>query len=74
MGTIKCHLSRILGERRISQRKLAQESKLSTYTINKLYNEKWQKIEKETIVKLCRALDITPGELFEYVPDTEQNT
>jgi putative transcriptional regulator len=67
LGFIKCHLSRILGERRISQRELARMSGLSNFTVNKFYNERWQGIDQDTLVKLCKALNVQVGELLEYV-------
>lgn len=67
---IKCYLSRILGERRISQRELAKMTGLSTATVNKLYNETWTRIDKATIIKLCKTLGVQVGELFEYVEET----
>jgi len=72
MGDIRCRLSRILGDRRISQRELAKKSGLSTFTINKFYNEKWVGVDRETMVKLCEALGVQVGELFEYVPGVEK--
>jgi len=72
MGDIRCRLSRILGDRRISQRELAQKSGLSTYTVNKFYNEKWVGVDRETMVKLCEALGAGVGDLFEYVPEPEK--
>ncbi len=73
MGDIRCRLSRILGDRRIPQRELAKKSGLSTYTINKLYNERWQGVDKETLIKLCETLDVQIGDLFEYVPDQSKS-
>jgi putative transcriptional regulator len=67
LGDIRCRLSRILGDRRITQRKLAKKSGLSTYTINKFYNEKWQGVDRETMIKLCETLGVQVGDLFEYV-------
>ncbi len=64
MADIKCKLSAILGCRRISQRQLAKDSGLSVFTVNKLYNERWIAIERETIVKLCLALNIEVGDLL----------
>ena len=40
---------------------------LSTATINKLYNEAWTRVDKETIIKFCKALGVGVGDLFEYV-------
>jgi len=67
MGYIKCHLSKILGERRISQSGLARISGLSNFTINKFYNERWQGVDQHTIVALCKSLNVQVGDLFEYV-------
>ena len=67
MSNIKCNLSAILGTRRITQRALVKTSGLSSYTVGKFYNEKWQGVDKDTMVKLCEALGVQVGELFEYV-------
>ena len=67
MGDIRCRLSRILGERRITQKELTEKSGLSSFTVWKFYHEKWQGIDKDTMVKLCKALGVQVGELFEYV-------
>ena len=76
MSYIKCHLSKILGERRITQRDLAKRSGLSNFTVNKLYNEKWKGVDQHTLVALCKALDVQVGDLFEYVEtkDKRKNT
>ena len=67
MGDIKCRLSILLGCRRISQRQLARDSGLSVFTVNKLYNERWSGVDKQTIVKLCETLKVDVGELFVYI-------
>lgn len=73
MSKIKCHLSRILGEKRISQLELARISGLSTYTINKYYHENWKGIDEATMVKLCSALKLQVGDLFEYVDNSDDS-
>lgn len=72
-GKIKCHLSRILGEQRISQLELARISGLSTYTIHKYYHENWKGIDEATMVKLCSALKVQVGDLFEYVDNHDDS-
>ncbi|MDA2918222.1 helix-turn-helix transcriptional regulator [Desulfobacterota bacterium AH_259_B03_O07] len=67
MGDIRCRLSRILGDRRISQKELSRKSGLSTYTINKFYNEKWKGVDRTTMIKLCETLNVQVGDLFEHV-------
>lgn len=68
---IKVHLSRILGERRMTQRKLAELGNLRTSTVHMIYNEKAQRIDFDTLNRICKALGCQPGELMEYIPDTE---
>ena len=71
---IKIHLSRILGERRLTQRKVAELGNLRTSTVHMIYTEKAQRIDFDVLSRLCRALDCQPGDLLEYIPDkpTEQ--
>jgi len=64
---IKCHLSKILGIRRITQRELARKSGLSNFTVNKFYNERWRGVDQHTLVALCKTLNVQVGDLFEYV-------
>lgn len=68
---IKTNLSRILGERRITQSELAQKAELTQNTISAVYNEKWKQISKDTILKICTALDIDISDLFEIVRDNK---
>lgn len=68
---IKIHLSRILGERRITQRKLAESANLRPNTVNMLYNERAQRIDFDVLNRLCKALGCQPGDIFEYIPDEE---
>ena len=71
MGDIRCRLSRILGDRRITQRELTRESGLSSFTVWKFYNEKWQGVDRETLIKLCETLKVQVGDLFEHVEETK---
>ncbi len=67
---IKIHLSRILGERRITQKKLFEMTGISQNSISKIYNEKVKGIDFDTIEKICTALDIEIKDLLEIVPGT----
>lgn len=66
---IKIHLSRILGERRMSQRTLAELAGVRPNAIGVIYNEKAQRIDLDILERVCRALACQPGDLLEYVPD-----
>lgn len=68
---IKTNLSRILGERRITQAELARRTKLQANTINAVYNDEWKQLSRKTIYKICTALDIDISELFELAKNGE---
>ena len=72
MGDIRCRLSRILGDRRITQRELTRESGLSSFTVWKFYNEKWQGVDRDTLIKLCETLKVQVADLFEYVEEVKK--
>lgn len=65
---IKCHLSRLLGEKRMHLRELARRSGISYYSLWTLYHEKTKAIGFKTIDQICRVLGCQVGELFEYTP------
>lgn len=58
------NLSTIMGKKRIKIATLYKWTGISRRT--QLYYDKTTMIKLDTIDKLCSALDITPGELFEY--------
>lgn len=64
---IKIHLSRILGEKRITQKELSRMTKIRVNTISEIYNEKTDGIKFSTLEKICKALDIKIGDLLEVV-------
>lgn len=55
-----------MGCRRITQKKLCEVSGLAPATVNRLFNENWVAVERQTIIKLCKALDVNVGDLFVY--------
>ena len=64
---IRCRLSEILGKRRMHILELKRETGVAYSTLHRLYHEKATMVSLRTIDAVCQALDITPGELFEYV-------
>lgn len=62
---IKCHLSRIMGERRIKIAELARETGLNRNTITLLYHDKAKRVDLEAVEKLCRYLECDISDLFE---------
>lgn len=68
---IRCHLARILKERKIFRNKFAQEAGLAHTTVRGLYDDTWKTIDRATIDRVCRTLDVPINELIEIVPDSE---
>lgn len=62
---IKCHLSKMLGEKRITIKEVHEKTGLSRNTISNIYNEKAKMIDLDTIEKLCKFLNCGIGELLE---------
>lgn len=64
---IKNNLSKILGEKRMKQQELAKLTGLTFSTITLIYHDKHKSISYSVLSKICEALNIGVGELFEYV-------
>ena len=62
---IRCHLSRILGEKRLRISDVMRDTGVNRGTITRLYHEKAERIDLASVEKLCRYLDCGIGELFE---------
>lgn len=65
---IKCHLSRLMGERKMKIADVARDTGLHRNTITLLYDETAARVDLETIEQLCRLFNCSVGDLFEYEP------
>lgn len=68
---IKIHLSRILGERRMSQKRLSELTDIRRATINEMYHELVERVNLEYLSKICQVLNVKIEDLLEYVPDNQ---
>lgn len=66
---IKCHLSSILGEKKIRVAELSRDTGINKNTLHRLYNETATRVDLEVLEKLCLYLDVKIEELLEV---TEQ--
>lgn len=71
---IKCHLSRIMGERKLKIVDVARETGINRGTVTRLYHETASRIELEAVEALCRYFDCQVGDLFEYQVDNDANS
>ncbi|WP_439225824.1 helix-turn-helix domain-containing protein [Idiomarina sp. ST10R2A5] len=63
---IKCHLARMMGEKKLKVMDVARDTGLNRNTVTLLYKETAQRVEFETMEKLCRYFNCNVGDLFEY--------
>lgn len=71
---IKIHLSKILGEKRWTQKQLADVTGIRPSTINEWYHEIVQRINVEHLDRICEALECEVSDLIEYVPNKMKKT
>tara|TARA_R110000772_G_scaffold101674_4_gene202218 strand:+ start:5053 stop:5265 length:213 start_codon:yes stop_codon:yes gene_type:complete len=61
---ITCHLSTILGEKKIKVAELSRDTGINKNTLHRLYNETATRVELEMIEKLCLYLGVEISDLF----------
>ena len=62
---IKCHLARLMGERKMKIMDVARETGLNRNTVTLLYKETAQRIDLEAIDKLCDLFECEVSDLLE---------
>ena len=68
---IKCHLSRLLGERRLKISDVARDTGLNRGTLTRLYHETAERIELDVLDKLCIYLNCSLTDLLEFTRDSD---
>ncbi len=68
---IRIKLDVMMAERQISAGVLAERIDLTTANLSILKNNKAKAIRFSTLEALCRELQCQPGDILEYVPDSE---
>jgi putative transcriptional regulator len=62
---VKCHLSRLMGERKLKISDVARDTGLHRNTVTLLYQETATRVDLDAIERLCRYFDVSVGDLFE---------
>ena len=68
---IKCHLSRIMGEKKLRIANVARAIGVHRNAITLLYEETATRVDVDTMDKLCAFLDCGIQDLFEYISDSD---
>ncbi len=63
---IRCHLSRLLGERKLKISDVARDTGINRGTLTRLYHETAERIELDAINRLCQYLNVAVADLLEY--------
>ena len=66
---IKCHLSRLMGERKLKISDVARDTGLHRNTVTLLYQETATRIDLDAVGALCRYFGVQVGDLFEFTED-----
>jgi len=66
---IKCHLARLMGEKKMRIMDVARETGMHRNSVTLLYKETAQKVDLIAIDKLCDLFNCEVGDLFEKVDD-----
>lgn len=68
---INVRLDYVLLDRRMKLKELAEATGLAVNNLSILKTNKARAIRFSTLNSLCKALNCTPGDLIEYIPETE---
>ena len=71
---INIRLDYLLLDRRMKLKDLAQATGLAVNNLSVLKTNKARAIRFSTLNSLCKALNCTPGDLIEYIPDADENS
>ena len=72
MGHLVFNIDVMLAKRKMSVTELANRVGITLANMSILKNGKAKAIKVSTIDSLCESLDCQPGDLFEYVKDSEE--
>ena len=71
---INIRLDYLLLDERMKLKDLAQATGLAVNNLSVLKTNKARAIRFSTLNSLCKALNCTPGDLIEYIPDADENS
>jgi putative transcriptional regulator len=69
-GTVRLKVPEILDERNISTADFAQRAGLTYNQALAIRRGVYTRIDLATIARICDALDMQPGAMFEYIQDS----
>ena len=70
--SILVNLDVMMAKRKMSSGQLAEEIGITPANLSILKNDKARAIRFSTLEQICRVLDCQPGDILEYMTDTEE--
>ena len=70
---IRCHLSRLMGERKMKIADVARETGLNRNTVTLLYRETATRVDLDAVEQLCKLFECKVGDLLQFVPTNERS-
>lgn len=70
---LKCNLSTFMGRDKLTIAEVIRRTGLTRNAVSALYEERAKRIDLNTIARLCELFECTVDDLFEYIPETEQD-
>ena len=64
-------LWKLLIDRDMKKKDLAEAAHISTYTVNKLNHG--ENVTTDTLINICKVLDCTFDDIMELIPDEQSN-
>lgn len=68
---IRVNLDVMMAKRKMSLTELAEKVNITMANLSVLKTEKARAIRFSTLDAICRVLECQPGDILEYLPDTE---
>ncbi|EIP3949460.1 helix-turn-helix transcriptional regulator [Salmonella enterica] len=66
---IRCHLARLMGERKMKISDVLRETGLSRNTVTLMYRETAQKIDIKALDKLCQLFACEVADILEFTDE-----
>lgn len=66
---IRWRLSEVMKEKKVDTSALVKMTGIYRQTVRSLLAEDQSRFDGKTLNKLCKALDVAPGDLIQYVED-----
>ncbi|MET3557858.1 putative transcriptional regulator [Streptococcus rupicaprae] len=71
METIKINLDKILKDRQVTSKELAEKIGITEANLSILKTGKAKGIRFNTLISICRVLNCQPGDILEYSVDND---